>query len=218
MKLRINIDISVGRVVKYFVLVDLLLLAGWGLVDPIFSVFIVQKIPGAGLVTVGIAAGLYWLIKSFVQLPAAKYLDRTPGEKDDFYLLILGLIIVSFAAFSLTLVGAVWQLYLVQIFKAVGFGFYAASWPAIFSRHLDKEKVSFDWALDSTAAGLAAGASGFVGGVLASIFGFGTVFFIGSIFSLSSAILLLAVPDLVLPQPNRGTPVIKDHTPVNIGQ
>lgn len=222
MKIRVHIDINVGRVVKYFVFVDLLLLAGWGLIDPVFSVFIISKIHGATLITVGSAAAIYWLLKSALQIPIAKYLDKRPGERDDFYVLILGLLVVSFSALSFAMIDDVWELYAMQIIKAVGFGFYAASWPAIFSRHLDKEKVSFDWALDSTAVGIAAGTSGFLGGVLANAFGFQSVFLIGGAFSLASALVLLAVPDLVLPPPVSNKPalgpIIKDHPPITLGK
>src|SRR5271154_4052608 len=102
MKIRVNIDIKVGRLVKYFVISDFFLLAGWGFIDPIFSVFIVQKIAGGTLITVGIAAAIYWIIKSILQIPIAKYLDKTPGEKDDLMALIGGLLLagVSAMAFS----------------------------------------------------------------------------------------------------------------------
>ena len=218
MKIRVNINLQIGRVVKYFILVDLFLLAGWGLIDPIFSIFIVENIPGATVVTVGAVAGMYWILKSAIQLPIAKYLDRTPGEKDDFYCIILGLLVVSASAFGFVLVREIWQLYLVQAIKSLGFALYAASWPTIFSRHLDKEKVSFDWALDSTAVSLSAGASGFLGGVIANSFGFPTVFLAGAFFSFVSALVLLAVPDLVLPKVSKSESLIKDHGPVNLGR
>lgn len=217
MKIRLAIDIKVGRVVKYFILVDLALLAGWGLIDPIFSIFIVEKIRGATLITVGITAALYWLVKSVLQLPLANYLDQRKGEKDDFYALIAGLLIVSFAAFGLSMSHEVWQLYLAQLTKSVGFALYVASWPAMFSRHLDKDRVSFDWALDSTAVGVSAGITGFFGSIIASQFGFPAVFVLGAVFSAASALILLAVPDLVLPQATSEASPMKDHTPARIG-
>ncbi len=199
MRININVDLRVGRVVKYFILVDLALLAGWGLIDPIFSIFIVNYVAGATLVTVGITTAMYWFLKSMLQMPFANYLDRTSGEKDDFYALILGLFIVSFAAFSFTLVHEQWQLYVTQALKAVGFSLYAATWPAIFSRHLDKDRVSFDWAFDSTAVSISAGAAGLMGSIIAKYWGFSSVFLFGGFFSLLSALVLVAVPDLILP-------------------
>ena len=217
-KIRINVDLKVGRVVKYFIFVDLALIAGWGLIDPIFAVFVKDHIAGATLVTVGFAAAIYWLLKSLLQIPLANRLDRTKGEKDDFYMLILGLLIVSFAAVLFGFVREVWQLYAIQILKAFGFACYSATWPAIFSRHLDKERVSFDWAMDSTAVGISAGVSGFLGGLLANTFGFTATFVLGGALSFISAIVLLMVPDLMLPPKTMSEPLRQDHTPTDIGR
>jgi len=200
MRIRININVKVSRLVKYFVLCDLSLLAGWGLIEPVFSIFIIERVVGATLVTVGGAAAIYWLLRSVLQLPLANRLDRTPGEKDDFYALILGLFIASFSAVLFAFVTQVWQLYLVQALHAVGFALYAASWPAIFSRHLDKDRVSFDWALDSTGVGISSGISGFLGGVIANWFGFNAVFILASLFSVLAAVILILAPELILPK------------------
>ena len=98
MKIRINIDIKVSKLVKFFVISDFFLLAGWGFIDPVFSVFIVQRIAGGTLITVGIAAAIYWILKSVLQIPMAQYLDKTPGEKDDFMTLIGGILLAGISA------------------------------------------------------------------------------------------------------------------------
>lgn len=213
MKIKINIDVKVGRVVKYLVLSDLFLLLGWGFIEPIFSVFIIQRIAGATLVTVGIAAALYWILKSLIQMPIANYLDRTPGEKDDFTALVGGLLLAGFSAIAFSLITKTWELYVVQALHAVAFALYVPSWSSIFSRHLDRDRVSFDWSLDSTVAGLAAGVSGFLAGVLAARFGYSAVFIAGGVFSLLAAFSLIAVPDLVLPKPTAEDVSMKGKTP-----
>jgi len=88
MKIKIDIELKVNNVVKYFVLSDLALMSGWGFISPLFSVFIIEKIAGATIATVGVATALYWVVRSVVQLPIADYLDKTEGERDDFYALI----------------------------------------------------------------------------------------------------------------------------------
>jgi len=149
-------------------------------------------------------------------MPIANFLDRTDGEKDDFYALVLGLFLAAATAFSFTLVNQVWQLYVVQVLHASAFALYGASWPAIFSRHLDKDRVSFDWALDSTAVGISAGVSGFLGAFIASKFGFSWAFVAGAIFSLVAALIIFFAPEVVLPAKTTTPPVIKDHKPINI--
>jgi len=103
MKIRVNINVKVGRVVKFFVLSDLFFLAGRGFVDPIFSVFIIQKVQGANLATVGIVTALYLILRSSLQIPIANYFDRTPGEKDDLMGLIGGLLLSGFCPLALDL-------------------------------------------------------------------------------------------------------------------
>ena len=202
--------------VKFFVLSDLFLLAGRGFVDPIFSVFIIQKVQGANLATVGIVTALYLILRSSLQIPIANYLDRTPGENDDFMALIGGLLLAGFCPLALIWVTQVWQLYLTESLLAVAFAFYFAAWPPIFSRHLDKDRMSFDWSLDSTSTAVAAGVTGLAGALIAQAWGFQLAFAFASALSFAAAIVLMAVPDLVLPKPTHGEAIMRDHVSTNL--
>ncbi len=191
----------VGRIIKYFVLADLALWAGWGFVSPILSVFVVEEIIGGTLVTVGISASLYWFARSAIQPPVATVLDRKKGEKDDFYALVFGLIMVSCAAFMLTVVDTPLELYIVQVVNGAAIGIYSVSWSAIFSRHLDKGRIAFEWSLDRATLGFAVAVTSLIGGGLASNFGFDTTFVVSGVLSLASAAIVLMVPrDLIIPR------------------
>lgn len=211
MKIKVNIDIKVGRLVKFFVISDFFLLAGWGFIDPIFSVFIVQKIIGGTLITVGISAGIYWILKSVLQIPIANYLDKTPGEKDDLVALVGGLLLAGISAMAFSWVTTTAELYWIQAIHAIAFAFYSAAWPAIFSRHLDKDRFAFDWSLDSVTVGVAAGITGLVGGIVAATWGYTIVFLSAAVLSFVAAFVLIAAPDLILPKPNPGGPVLIEH-------
>jgi MFS family permease len=217
MKIKINIDIKVGRVVKFFVLSDFFLLAGWGFIDPVFSVFIIEKVAAATLLTVGLAAAIYWILKSILQIPIANYLDKTDGEKDDFMALIGGLLLAGISAMAFTWVTTIWELYIVLAVHALAFALYGASWPTIFSRHLDKGRFSFDWSLDSVAVGVAAGITGFLGGLVAEVWGYSSVFIAAAILSFIAAFVLMAAPDLMLPKPTKEESALIDHRPGDIG-
>ena len=217
MRIKIDINLKVGRVVKYFIICDLIFWGGWGIVQPIFAVFVLENIAGATVVTVGVLAAIFWTVKSVLQIPLARYLDKTPGEKDDFYALISGLFLASISAFLFVLAKDVWQLYLIEILHSAALALYVVSWTPIFSRHLDGDKVSFDWALDSSAVGIAAGLTGFFGGVIAKFFGFEAVFVLVALFSAASAMVLLLVPDLILPRGERRVdvpPTVKSRLPM----
>ncbi len=219
MRFRFGFNFTFGPFIKRFIVADALLFGGWGFVDPIFSIFIVREIPGASLVTVGITVAIYWVAKSLIQVPIALFLDKTDGEKDDFYTLIASLVVVSVGAFGMTLATSVWHVYFVQIVKALGFAMYVASGPVIFSRHLDPGHNALDWSMDSTIVGLAMGVSGFFAGVIATWFGYDAVFLLAGIFGLIAAIMLSTAGKFILFFPGRRhKSVLRDHAPVNVNQ
>src|SRR3989344_7854035 len=98
--IKINFQLlpSLSRVVRFCILGDIFLWSGWGLLDPIFAIFIMQNIKGASLVSIGVLATIYWTVKGLLQIPVSLYLDKTEGEKDDFYTMLFGLLIVSTAS------------------------------------------------------------------------------------------------------------------------
>lgn len=212
-----QLEININRVVRFFILADLTFLAGWGLVDPILAIFVVNKIAGATLITLGTMAAIYWIVKSAIQIPIALYLDKHNGEKDDFYAVVIGLLVASLAMFGFMAADKVSHLYLIQLVKAIAFGLYVPAWSAITSRHLDKNKVAFEWAVSSTAVGMSMGLAGLIGGWLAK-YGFNFVFLFGGFLSLASALILLLAPDLILPsqKSSLSKTLLKDHRPANI--
>src|SRR3989344_6103836 len=124
---------KVNRVVKYMVFSDLVLFVGWGLISPMFSIFVLDKIEGATLITVGVASAVYWVARAVVQPFIARILDKQKGEKDDYFTLIGSLICVGLAALGIALVKTDTILYAVQVFHGAAFGVYSVAWPAIFN-------------------------------------------------------------------------------------
>lgn len=217
-------DITVNGVIRHFVLADLLFFAGWGLIGPIFALFVSQKIPGANLVIVGTAVAIYWVVKSVLQVPVAIFLDKNKGEKDDFYTLLIGLSLAGFTALGFLFINNITGLYIMICFQGLAFGLYTPSWSAIFTRHLDKENCSLDWSVDSAAIGIGSGIAAFIGGNVAAIWGFNAVFFATSILSFASVFILFSLPKLILPKPvSKDCPVVDPvvsvhHDPLNLGK
>ena len=87
--------LGINRVIKTLIASDFLLQSGWGLVGPIFAVFIIRNIEGGNLAMVGFAAATYWIIKSILQPFIAYFFDLKKGEKDDFKFLIVGMYIAN---------------------------------------------------------------------------------------------------------------------------
>jgi MFS family permease len=153
----------------------------------------VENIKGGDAKVVGIAIGIYWLTKSIIQIPIARHLDKDHGEKDDYYALIVGILLAGLTPIGFIFATLPWHMYLLQVVHALGFALAVPSWSGIFTRHIDKGKEAFSWSLDSSALGIGTGAAGILGGVVANVFGFTPLFIGTSILSVVTVLLFLLI-------------------------
>ena len=66
---------NINRVVKTLVITDFFINAAFGSFGPVFAIFITQQIQGGSASVAGYAAAAYWIVKSLVQLPIARFLE-----------------------------------------------------------------------------------------------------------------------------------------------
>ncbi|MBL7150913.1 MFS transporter [Candidatus Microgenomates bacterium] len=192
---------SINKVVKILVLSDFTLLFGWGLVAPILAIFITGQIQGGDARVAGIAIGIYWLLKSLLQIPIGRYLDQNHGEKDDYYFLIIGTLLVALPPLGFIFATLPWHMYALQGLHAIGAALSLPAWCGIFTRHIGKGREAQSWALDSSALGIGAGISGIIGGIIAKSFGFTPLFIGVSVFAVISALLCILIKkDLIIPK------------------
>jgi len=191
---------ALNKVVKVMVFSDLFLNLGWGLIAPILAVFIVEGVPGGNIKVAGIAAGIYLLGRSFLQIPIANYLDKNHGEKDDYASLVLGTLLMAVAPLIFAFASLPWHIYLAQIIRAFGAAMALPSWSAIFTRHITKKREALCWSLDSSFIGFGAGVAGIVGGLLVSTYGFTPLFIAVAVLDIVAGLLLLLIAKDVLPK------------------
>ncbi len=174
---------------------DFFLNCGWGLLGPVFAIFIVQNISlgnaAQGAKVAGFAALFYWGVKSVLQVPIGNYLDKIYGEKDDFWFMVLGTFINGLVPFGFLISSQPWHIYAFQILNAIGMAMVVPSWNAVFTRHIDSGREAIEWSLDSTFLGIGAAIGGGLGGVLVAALGFKVVFVMVGSFTMISVVLLL---------------------------
>jgi predicted MFS family arabinose efflux permease len=192
--------IQPNKVIKYLIFSDFVFWSGWGLISPIFAVFVVEKIQGGTLAVVGLASGIYWVLKSLLRIPIGIFLDSRKGEEDDFWFLFFGLILSSLVPFGYLMAKYPFHIYLLQSLHAIAMAMTFSGWAAIFTRHIDQGKEATEWGLDATFVGLGIGISGILGGLIASAFGFQAVFVLVGILGLVSAFSLLGILKLISPR------------------
>ncbi|MBI3631774.1 MAG: MFS transporter [Candidatus Staskawiczbacteria bacterium] len=191
----------INKATKVLITSDFFLNLGWGLLSPVFAIFILKNIATQDISeatrVAGFAALFYWLTKSIFEIPIGRFLDKKHGEKDDFWLMVTGTFITGLVPIGYLFSSAPWHIYFFQVIHAIGMAMTLPSWLAIFTRHIDKGKEAFEWSVETTSIGAGAGIAGGIGGIIAGIFGFNILFIFVSLFTIFSAVLLLFIKDNV---------------------
>ena len=184
---------QINQVILVIVMAEFVLTVAFGLLAPIFAVFVTQQIIGGSVAVVGFAITIYWTVKSVLQLGVAKYIDRNHGEVDDFYFFLAGgflnAVVISLYYFATT----VWHIYTLHFFMAIADAMLVPPFYAIFTRHIDKKEEGLEWSLYYTATDLGAALTAGLGGLLAATFGYRSLFVIVGFASLAGAAFLAGV-------------------------
>ena len=159
------------------VIIEFFTTAGYGILGPVFGIFVALSVPGGSAEVAGFAVAIYWAVKAIVQLPIARYLDRTKGEKDDYYIYVASHILYGLGMFAYLAVSTTVHIYLLQAFLGLAYAMYMASMYGLYSRHLDKNLESSEWSIYSVFSySIATAIAGAVGGYIAVTYGFDVIF------------------------------------------
>jgi len=191
-----------NRVILTMVFVEFFMNGAFGTISPFFAIFIVEGIKGGSASVAGFAAAIYWIVKSIFQLPIARWLDKTDGEMDDFWALFWGYLLSAMTPVVYFFSTQPSHIYLAQALLGFSMAWAMPAWYSIFTRHLDKFRISFEWSLYSVfSVGIAAALAAAGGGVLIDQFGFRIIFLIASIIIIFSAFSLLTMKKYISKKP-----------------
>ena len=192
---------NINNVIKILVSVDFFYNSAFGSFGPVFAIFITNQIAGGSAKVAGFAAAFYWLTKSVIQLPIARFLDKTDGERDDFWAMFFGYLFSGLVPIAYIFATEPWHLYVIQAFLGFCMAWAVPAWYSIFTRHVDKWRISFEWSLESVfAVGIATAAATAVGGYIADQFGFDILFAGAGLLAIISSFLLLPIRSYLLPK------------------
>ena len=184
---------KINSVIRILTISDVLIISGFGLVAPIFAVFITDSIKGGTLEVVGIASAIYLIAKSLGQIPVAIIIDKIRGEKDDFWAMLIGSAVFSIIPLFYLIITTPMQLYLVQFIYGLSTAVTLPAWMAIFTRHIDRKHEGVEWGVYQTLVDLGGAGAASLGGFLAYRFGFAPLFVLVSIASFIGTFFLIGV-------------------------
>lgn len=182
-----RVILFMNRVTKLLLVSDIFLISGFGLVEPILSIFINGSLLGGEIYAAGFASMLFLFTKSLVQLPFSKYIDK---HDHSIKWLIAGTACVATVPFLYMNATRVEHMYLAQVLYGIGAGLAYPTWLGLWSTHLDRHHESYEWSLYSTLTGLGTAGAAVLGAALAEYIGFRPTFFIVGMMSLVGCFIL----------------------------
>ena len=185
---------QINKVIKTIVFVDFFYNSAFASFGPIFAIFITRNISGGSAKVVGFSTAIFWITKSIFQLPIAKFLDETDGERDDFWAMFFGYVFSGLIPIFYIFARDAAHLYLIQAFYGMVMAWTVPAWYSIFTRHVDRWRIGFEWSLESVfSVGIATAGAAALGGYVADKFGFNILFLASGFISIISSLMLLTL-------------------------
>ncbi len=174
------------------ILSDMLILSGFGLIGPIFAIFITGgSIEGGTLVAAGLATTVFLVAKSIVQLPLSRFfIDK---EKHKTHSLLLGTLFIITVPFIYTAAENIYAIFVAQAIYGIGAAMAYPAWFDLFTAYMDKKHRGFEYTLWATGTGLGVALSAYLGAELAENLGFDYLFFIAGAIAFLGFLLLIVL-------------------------
>jgi len=194
----IKIQLNINKIIKLLIIGNAFKTIAEGFLAPIFAIFIISKIAPGKIQVAGFAIAIFWLVKSIIQIPLSKYLDKTEKEDDDLLALVIGGLLSTIVPIFYIFIESEYSLYLVQIIYALSSALFVIPWSAAFPRHIDRKQMNYEWSLNSGALGFGMVAASFLSGVIAQKINFNIVFILASFTYLISTAFLIKLYLLIV--------------------
>ncbi len=181
--------IKPNRLIMKLICTSFFVHSGWGLIFPIYAIFVTEQIRGGSLEIVGLAVGVFWIVKATLQPFLAYRMDVVKGEQDDMQFLLRGLTIITIIPLLYIFSFEVWHILVLEAVRGIGLAMIEPTLSGVFTRHVDKNWESYAWSLNSTGISFAFGFSAIFGGMIASLLGFNVLFVLVSSITFISLII-----------------------------
>lgn len=181
------------KILRVLILSDLFILGGFGLIQPIFAIFMLQGISGTTVTAIGIATAIHLITKSILQIIVSKWTDEESGNKRELITLLIGSLIMGMVPFGFIFSTTLSHIYILQFVYGLGGAIAFPGWMVIYSRYTRQEKAGYEWSLYNTIISLGMAGAAVVGAYLADFYSFNVLFVIIGIISLTGAILLTRI-------------------------
>jgi predicted MFS family arabinose efflux permease len=170
-----------NRVLKYLLVAEGFWMLAAGLFGPIYAIFVTKV--GGDVLEAGGAYAAFSLSAGIMVFIISRWEDHVRHKEK---LIVIGHVVGAVSILGYLFVSSPIHLFIVQMMLGVAEAISSPAFDGIYSRNLDRGRFASEWGLYDSMDYLVAGVSAGVGGLIASVFGFQTLFLIMFLLSLVS--------------------------------
>lgn len=171
------------KILRALILSDLFILGSFGLIQPIFAIFMMNNVAKTTVMAIGVATAIELITKSLLQIVVARWTDAEKGNRRELVALIIGSIMMSLIPLGYIYAKTLGLIFICQFLYGIGGALIYPGWMVVFTRHTREENVGFEWSLYNTIISLATSIAAILGAYIAETFSFAYLFVIVSILS-----------------------------------
>ena len=168
---------------------DLFIWSSWSLLQPFIALWATETIPKVGTKEVGTATMIYTIMTALISKPLGKLLDKIKGYDDEVIFLSIGGIIAGITIMYLQFIHTIPLYYLAEAIIGLGLATDVISWRILFTHNITPSKAGHEWSTYGTLMAIGVALSAWVGGYLANMFGYNTVFTIAGILTIFGGLI-----------------------------
>lgn len=182
-----------NRSLKVLIIINSVFILAANAFPPIFALYVDEI--GGGIFEAGSIWAIFAVFTGILMIIISRFGDKI---KEKEYLVAGGYLFRLLGWLGYFFSSALWHLYLLQMILAIGEALGTPAFNAIYSEHLDKGKYVRQWGVCNALSLSITGIAAFIGGAIASIFGFKILFLFMSFLALLSFIFLMIQPRKLL--------------------
>ncbi len=179
----------VTRPFRFLLLLDLLVAGSYGLLFPIFPVFLVERLPDLTITRVALAYSLFLFTYSLFRWIYSAYLYHDRSLLRAKYGVVLGSLLLAFLPCAYILVGKFYCIMMIQVILGLGFGLFKPSWIYLAERSTDKAHHSSLTKIHTSLMTFIMASVAALGGTAAYLYGYDTLLLGMLIVGMSAAFL-----------------------------
>jgi MFS family permease len=166
-----------NKIVKNLLAAESVWQFGSGMFLPIFAIFS-EKV-GGDILDAGIAAALFLLTTSALQLPLGIWLDKVKEK----WFLVSCYFMTSAVFLGYAFVQNKWELFGLQIIFGLAIAVGDTAYDSMYDRNTEESRSGKFWSLLHACIGFASALGIIIGAAIVHFYGFGVVFVAGSVFA-----------------------------------